>query len=1010
MPQQLSMLFEMIALDKASPVFAKLAGEAERAGAKAKAGLGQIEEAHGHLSKALLGGAVVAGVTAMSAAVVGFAKSSVDAFKETATNAVGLKRVMGGSIEDASRLGFAAKESGLSNDQFTGSIVKLEKNLVALHPTMKTVTERVKQNKDGMSVLSDTYSTNAAGLEIHTQKIRSVANGMQTLTTKTQEGNGAWKTTAESVSKASDVFVSLSKQIEVANPTISKMGIQVRDATGAIKPMADLLPDLAEKFKSMPDGAEKTALALKLFGKQGADMLPFLNRGKEGITDLMKESDKLGITMSGKDATALKAYNKAHKDVGAAMEGVKISLGRELMPVMATWMTAVAKHAPEINAFVREGITKLSEAFKTVGTILAKDVAPVLATVFRFISDNKSQVETTVKIFLGLGAAFIVVEKAVKAYNVVSKLASEMTKIWRDVQVAFNFVMEMNPIGLVILAIGALVVAIVIAYKNSATFREIVKEVWTTIKSAISDSWNYIRDNVFKPIGTFVTKTLPDAFTSFKNSVSAAWDGFKGSIGDAWNWVRGNVFNPLKDFVVKTIPSAFHDGVAAVGRAWTTIQDIVMAPWNWLQEHVFQPLHDFMFSTLPGVFSSGVAAIGRTWDSLQDMLKTPIRIAFDFVNANVIDPVNSILGKFPGGLSIPSLPHLAGGGRVRGPGSGTSDSVLAMLSNDEFVVKASAATQHRDLLDAINADQLPHFADGTKPRHQNIFQRAGSGLSSAVRAVGHGIGSAASSIGNFTEDMITKGARIAAEYILKPLQSMADRLLPADIIPVNMVRGGIDKMFAAVLGKGDEQDRTQAAAAAGAPGGGVEHWRALVVAALAMNGLGAEYSNGVLSLINSESGGNPNAINLIDSNAVAGHPSRGLMQTIPSTFEAYRSMLLPDNIVDPMANVFAGIHYALTNYGGGMLMAGGRHSLGGGYLGYDTGGVMPHGGRGQNMSGRPERVLSPEQTASFDRLVTVMEHGGGGSPVIENVHIRETIDADLVMQRLEFLSRQGRLR
>jgi len=55
---------------------------------------------------------------------------------------------------------------------------------------------------------------------------------------------------------------------------------------------------------------------------------------------------------------------------------------------------------------------------------------------------------------------------------------------------------------------------------------------------------------------------------------------------------------------------------------------------------------------------------------------------------------------------------LAGGGHVSGPGTSTSDSIPAMLSSGEFVVRASAVSQHRDLLHQINSGQVPTFATG----------------------------------------------------------------------------------------------------------------------------------------------------------------------------------------------------------------------------------------------------------------------------------------------------------
>ena len=59
-----------------------------------------------------------------------------------------------------------------------------------------------------------------------------------------------------------------------------------------------------------------------------------------------------------------------------------------------------------------------------------------------------------------------------------------------------------------------------------------------------------------------------------------------------------------------------------------------------------------------------------------------------------------------------SVGHYATGGAISGPGTGTSDSIPAMLSNGEFVVKASQASRYRGLLESINNGHLAHFANG----------------------------------------------------------------------------------------------------------------------------------------------------------------------------------------------------------------------------------------------------------------------------------------------------------
>jgi hypothetical protein len=64
-----------------------------------------------------------------------------------------------------------------------------------------------------------------------------------------------------------------------------------------------------------------------------------------------------------------------------------------------------------------------------------------------------------------------------------------------------------------------------------------------------------------------------------------------------------------------------------------------------------------------------------------------------------------------------------------------------------------------------------------------------------------------------------------------------------------------------------------------------------------------------------ESSGDPNAINRWDVNADGGHPSKGLLQTIPSTFKAYHVTGTPKNIYNPVSNIVAACNYAADRYG-----------------------------------------------------------------------------------------------
>lgn len=97
---------------------------------------------------------------------------------------------------------------------------------------------------------------------------------------------------------------------------------------------------------------------------------------------------------------------------------------------------------------------------------------------------------------------------------------------------------------------------------------------------------------------------------------------------------------------------------------------------------------------------------------------------------------------------------------------------------------------------------------------------------------------------------------------------------------------------------------------------GVEQWRSTVIRALKMEGqYSAANVERTLYQMQTESGGNPRAINLWDSNAKAGIPSKGLMQVIGPTFQAYARAGFDKNIYDPLSNILASVRYAVSRYG-----------------------------------------------------------------------------------------------
>jgi len=117
--------------------------------------------------------------------------------------------------------------------------------------------------------------------------------------------------------------------------SLADIGIKANDAEGHVRPLADILPDVADAFSHMADGPQKTALAIQLFGKQGAELIPILNKGRDGLNEMMQAAKDAGLTMSGDTIRAVDELKKAQDSLGDAATSVGRKIGTTLIPMLA---------------------------------------------------------------------------------------------------------------------------------------------------------------------------------------------------------------------------------------------------------------------------------------------------------------------------------------------------------------------------------------------------------------------------------------------------------------------------------------------------------------------------------------------------------------------------------------------------------------------------------------------------------------------------------------------------
>jgi|CXWL01.1.fsa_nt_gi lambda family phage tail tape measure protein len=139
--------------------------------------------------------------------------------------------------------------------------------------------------------------------------------------------------------KLSVNMVDAARQTGDGEALFRRLGVSATDAAGQLRPTEQVLLDLADVFAHSKDGAGKAEVAVKLFGKAGLDLIPFLNQGKVGINELRAEAERLGLVMSQQDAEAANRFNDELKKLAASLRGVTMAVGKELVPTMTELIT-----------------------------------------------------------------------------------------------------------------------------------------------------------------------------------------------------------------------------------------------------------------------------------------------------------------------------------------------------------------------------------------------------------------------------------------------------------------------------------------------------------------------------------------------------------------------------------------------------------------------------------------------------------------------------------------------
>lgn len=279
---------------------------------------------------------------------------------------------------------------------------------------------------------------------------------------------------------------------------------------------------------------------------------------------------------------------------------------------------------------------------------------------------------------------------ATVATTVASKAARAAVVAWAAVQWVLNAALNANPIGLIVIAIAALVAGVILAYKHSETFRNIVQAAWNGIKAAVGAVWGWFSGTVWPGLKAAFSAIGAAAMWLWQNAIQPAWNGIQTAIGFVWGiiqgyfnmwmsvirvlagvvmWLWNNVVSPAFNGInaaaqfmwsgISTIFEWFKAGVNLLGSIVNTVVSAVIEPaWNAVKAGA-----EFMWGGIQQIFSwiqTGWNALGTAirWvvDNVVkpafDAIKGALQSVWDFFGT-VVSGIGTAWDKLKGFVATP---------------------------------------------------------------------------------------------------------------------------------------------------------------------------------------------------------------------------------------------------------------------------------------------------------------------------------------------------------------------
>lgn len=324
-----------------------------------------------------------------------------------------------------------------------------------------------------------------------------------------------------------------------------------KDGEKVLTDMTALIPNLAAQSGKSTSMVEKAIKTLGTAPESGLSALRKLG----GLTDgQLKHAEKLVAEGKVQEAQQYAIEKATEASSGAA---AKQTTASEKMSIMWAELqeTVGMKLLPVLNQLMEWGMKFIT--FLTSGSTQSKIFMGVIAAM------AAGMLVLKVNALITSAAMAVAAAGGLKAWLMQTKIATAMQWLW-------NAAMSANPIGLIVLAVVALIALVVVLWKKNETFRKIVIAAWNAVKRAVLVVWNAIKAAamvVFNALKAYVT-------TMWKVYV-AIFNGIKKVVLTVFGWVKSYIKNTWD-----TIKAVFNAGKEVFSKVFDPLQDAARTVFN----------------------------------------------------------------------------------------------------------------------------------------------------------------------------------------------------------------------------------------------------------------------------------------------------------------------------------------------------------------------------------------------------------------------------------------------